>query len=158
VADAPVVQRLAGAREIAATTLNVPHPYEDGLAEQWIATHGPSFAEGQSVTLAVTELGSGELVGAVGLVLTPRDHCAELGYWIGVPYWGRGYATEAAQAIVQYGIHELGLHRIVARHIAHNLASGRVMQKLGMTREGVLREHVLKWDRYEDLVVYALLA
>jgi len=70
VADAPDVQRLAGAREIAATTLTVPHPYEDGLAEQWIATHGPAFTEGKSLTLAVTELASGALVGAVGLALT----------------------------------------------------------------------------------------
>ena len=158
VADAPDVQRLAGAREIAATTLTVPHPYEDGLAEQWIATHGPAFTEGKSLTLAVTELASGVLVGAVGLALTPRDHRAELGYWIGVPYWGRGYATEAARAIVEHGFRVLGLHRIMARHMAHNLASGRVMQKIGMTREGVLREHVFKWGRYEDLVVYALLA
>ncbi len=157
-ADAPDVQRLAGAREIAATTLTVPHPYEAGFAEQWIATHGPAFTEGKSLTLAVTEIGSGALVGAVGLALTPGDHRAELGFWIGVPYWGRGYATEAAQAMVQYGIRELGLHRIMARHMAHNLASGRVMQKIGMTREGLLREHALKWGRYEDLVVYAIIA
>jgi RimJ/RimL family protein N-acetyltransferase len=157
-ADAPDVQRLAGAREIAATTLTVPHPYEEGFAEQWIATHGPSFTEGKSLTLAVTENGSGALIGAVGLALTPRDQRAELGFWIGVPYWGRGYATEAARAMVQYGIRVLGLHRIMARHMAHNLASGRVMQKIGMTREGVLREHAYKWGRYEDLVVYALLA
>lgn len=157
-ADASDVQRLAGAREVAATTITVPHPYEDGLAEQWIATHGPAFVEGKSLTLAVTELESGALVGAVGLALTPQDHRAELGYWIGVPYWGRGYATEAARTMVQHGIRGLGLHRIVARHMAHNLASGRVMQKIGMTREGVLREHVFKWGRYVDLVVYAVLA
>ncbi|HQR17204.1 MAG TPA: GNAT family N-acetyltransferase [Gemmatimonadales bacterium] len=157
-ADAGDVQRLAGAREIAATTLTVPHPYPDGAAEEWIATHAGAWVERRGLTLAVTLREDGALVGAVGLALVMADRRAELGYWIGVPWWNRGFATEASRALLDFGFGTLGLHRIMARHMARNEASGRVMQKLGMLREGTLRHHVLKWGTFEDLVVYAVLA
>jgi ribosomal-protein-alanine N-acetyltransferase len=157
-ADAPEVQRLAGAREIAATTLTVPHPYPDGAAEAWIGTHASAWAARTAVTLAVTFREGGGLIGAVGLTLVMADRRAELGYWIGVPWWNRGFATEASRAVIDFGFGSLGLHRIMARHLARNPSSGRVMEKLGMTKEGVLRHHVLKWGEFEDLVVYAVLA
>jgi len=74
-----------------------------------------------------------------------------------VPHWGRGYCTEAAIAIVEYGFNELGLCKVTSRHMAGNPASGRVMEKLGMTREGVERDHIIKWDRFESLAVYSIL-
>jgi len=158
VADAAEVQRLAGDREIASTTIHLPHPYPDGAAEMWINSHGPRWSEREALTLAVAERAAGTLVGAIGLVITAADRRAELGYWIGRPYWNRGYATEAGRAVLDYGFGPLGLHRIMARHLARNPASGRVMQKLGMVQEGVLRHHVLKWEVFEDLVIYAVLA
>ena len=82
---------------------------------------------------------------------------AELGYWIGKPYWGQGYCTEAARATLDFGFEQLGLNRIFAHHFARNPASGRVMQKIGMTREGRLRQHVKKWDAFEDLELYGIL-
>lgn len=156
--DAAEVQRLAGAREIAAGTLTVPHPYPDGAAEEWIATHPGNWAERKGLTLAVTRRHDDALVGAVGLMLTMADRRAELGYWVGVPWWNLGYATEASRAIIDFGFASLGLHRIMARHMVRNPASGRVMLKLGMQQEGILRQHTLKWGVFEDLVVYAVLA
>ncbi len=155
--DGPDVQRLAGAEEIASVTLHIPHPYEDGLAEAWIATHQQQFDLGATVTCAVTLRDNGELIGAVGLEVNKPHLYGELGYWIGVPYWRRGYCTEAARAIVGYGFDVLNLHRIYACHLARNPASGRVMRKLGMKQEGYLRHHVRKWGVFEDLVEYGLL-
>lgn len=157
-ADAGAVQRLAGAREIADTTLTVPHPYEDGVAEQWIASHEEAFHAGRLAAYAITIGSSGELVGAVSLGITPAHALAELGYWIGVPFWGRGYATEAARALVQYGFTDLALNRVQSRHYVRNPASGRVMQKIGMTREGILRQAVRKWGEFEDIVLYSVLS
>ena len=154
--DARAVQRLAGEYAIADTTLNIPHPYEDGMAEQWIGTHQPQFEAGELANFAVTLREPGELVGAIGLVINRRFDRAELGYWIGVPYWGCGYCTEAGHAVLRYGFTDLNLNRIHAYHLSRNPASGRVMEKLGMTREGRLRQHVKKWDKYEDLVEYGL--
>jgi RimJ/RimL family protein N-acetyltransferase len=110
------------------------------------------------VTYAVTDAGSGVLMGAVGLTITPAHARAELGYWLGVPYWNRGYSTEAANAIVDFGFTRLGLHRIQAHYLTRNPASGRVMEKLGMRSEGVSRHAVRKNDRFEDLETYAILA
>ena len=156
-ADAPNVQRLAGERAVAATTLNIPHPYEDTMAESWIAAHEKNWRGGTILTLAITTEGDG-LVGAISLKMTREHNSAELGYWIGVPYWGRGYATEAGRAIVDFGLKDIGLSRIHAHFLAGNLASGRVMEKLGMRREGVLRQHIIKWGERHDVVTYGLLA
>jgi RimJ/RimL family protein N-acetyltransferase len=155
-ADAPRVQELAGAREVASTTLTMPHPYEDGMAEAWIQGHAAAWEARERLSLAVTSQADG-LIGVTGLSLKPMHRHAEIGYWIGVPYWNRGFATEAAAAVLAYGFGQLGLHRIVGRHFARNPASGGVLRKLGMRHEGTLREHVWKWDRFEDLECYAIL-
>lgn len=156
--DAPDVQRLAGAFEIARMTTLIPHPYEDGMAEEWIATHRLAYEAGEHVIFAVVSREEGTLLFSIGLSLNARDNNGELGYWIGVPYWGKGYSTEAAQEMVRYGFEDLGLHRIHANHFGANPASGRVMQKVGMRYEGTRREHYEKWGEYEDCMEYGLLA
>jgi [ribosomal protein S5]-alanine N-acetyltransferase len=156
--DAPAVQALAGAREVAATTLTIPHPYEDGFAEAWIASHADGYAAGTQVTFAVVERAAQELVGAIGLAVQPAHARGELGYWIGVPYWNRGYATEAAALVVRFGFEELGLNRIHAQHFVGNPSSGRVLQKIGMRNEGRLRQHYQRWGAFRDVEQYGVLA
>lgn len=136
----------------------MPHPYEEGIAEQWIATHPFTWASGEDATFAIELSGPGVLIGAINLAINQRFSRGELGYWIGRKYWGCGYCTAAARTLVGFGFKELGLHRIFARYLARNPASGRVMEKAGMRREGLLREHVLKGDRFEDVVCYGALA
>lgn len=85
--DAADVQRLAGDPAVAATTLTIPHPYPDGAAEAWIATHAPGWVSGRKVVYAVTASDE-RLLGALGLTLTPAHASAELGYWIGADAWG----------------------------------------------------------------------
>ncbi len=132
-ADAPTVQRLAGDRDIASNTLNVPHPYEDGMAKAWISTHQQQFQDGDLVNFAIVLQRDGALIGAISLMEINRQHeNTELGYWIGKPYWNNGYCTEAARAVVRYGFSVLGLHRIHSVHLGRNPASGRVMKKAGM--------------------------
>ena len=156
-ADAPDVLRLAGERDIASTTLNIPHPYRPGMAETWIATHPEAFDRGETVTFALARRADNTLIGAIGLRLEPEHHLAELGYWVGKPYWNQGYATEAARAVIGYGFEELRLNRIYASHLTRNPASGRVLQKIGMTREGCLRKHIFKWGEHLDIEQYGIL-
>ena len=156
--DASQVQRMAGAREIASVTKNIPHPYPDGAAETWIATHQERYETGQGLSLAVTLAGTGELMGAIGLVSISEAHRrGVIGYWMGVDYWGRGYCTEAGRRLVRFAFEDMDLHRVVSHHLARNPASGRVMQKIGMTHEGTLRKHVCKWDVFEDVECYGIL-
>ncbi len=156
--DAADVQRLAGAGEVADMTLNVPHPYQDGMAEQWVGGHSERLASGSLITYAIALQENEMLTGAVGLTVTPMNRRAELGYWLGVPYWNQGYMTEAASALINYGFTGMGLHKITASHFARNPASGRVMQKIGMVQEGLLRQDARKGDGFEDIVIYGLLA
>jgi RimJ/RimL family protein N-acetyltransferase len=98
-----------------------------------------------------------ELVGAISLQIDRGLNKAELGYWIGKPFWNQGYATEAAIAILAFGFEKLRLNRIQAGHLSRNPSSGRVMQKAGMILEGTARQATIKWGQYEDLVSYGIL-
>jgi RimJ/RimL family protein N-acetyltransferase len=81
---------------------------------------------------------------------------AELGYWIGVPFWGSGYATEAASVVIEYGFQKLKLERIFASHFKGNDRSGRVLRKVGMRHEGSVRHGVMKAGKLLDLETYAI--
>ena len=156
--DANAVQSLLQSREIAANTASIEHPYPEGAAALWIATHAGCWARGESAVFAMVEKHQlGQVRGAIGLEIHARDENAELGYWVGEPWWGRGYATEAAEAVLQFGFSILGLRKIYAHHHAKNPASGRVMQKVGMEQEGYMKCHVKKWGRFEDVIYYGKL-
>lgn len=155
--DAKTVQLLAGTKEVAATTLNIPHPYEDGAAEQWISSHQERFKKDESMTLAICLKAPDTLIGAIGLEIHRNNSRGSLGYWIGKEYWNNGYCTEAAKTVIEYGFNEFDLARIYAAHLSHNPASGMVMKKLGMKKEGVFRNHVNKWGHFYDLVYYGIL-
>jgi len=154
-ADVADLVRLAGAREVAATTLRIPHPYTEQDAKDFIETYAEKTVP--ETRFAITLTSDSQLCGGIGLGVDEAHQHAELGYWVGVPYWGRGYATEAACAMIQYGFETLGLHRIYASYIPHNVASGRVLQKIGMRREGVMRSHICKWGEFHDLECYGML-
>jgi ribosomal-protein-alanine N-acetyltransferase len=154
-ADAPELARLAGAREVAATTLRIPHPYSVADAQAFIAEW--QNAADERVAFAIVLRENLALLGGTGLRLEKEHRHAELGYWVGTPYWGNGYATEAACAVVRYGFEVLNLHRIHAAHFSNNAASGNVLRKLGMKHEGQLRHHIVKWGQYVDLELYAML-
>ena len=151
--DTSAVTALIGAREVAATTLRIPHPYTDEHFRCFL-NHMQGEAE---PNFAITLRSDGRLIGGIGLRIE-RDHQrAELGYWLGVPYWGQGYATEAGLAALRYGFEDLKLHRIFASHFEHNPTSGKVLRKLGMRHEGCQRQHILKWDRFVDSELYGIL-
>jgi RimJ/RimL family protein N-acetyltransferase len=151
--DIPELVPLIGAREVAATTLRIPHPYEEKHAREYIA----SAPKENELRLAIRQRNDGRLVGGIGLHPQMEYQQAELGYWIGLPFWGNGYATEAAREVIRYGFKTLKLHRIFAGHFEGNLASRAVLLKLGMQYEGCARQSVLKWDKFLDVHLYAIL-
>jgi [ribosomal protein S5]-alanine N-acetyltransferase len=155
--DASRVQQMCGDWAIASTTLALPHPYPDGAAEQWISTHAESFRQGKEVTLAITLKPGGMVIGSMALSVNKNHNRGELGYMIAKEHWNHGYCTEAARAMMRYGFEALGLNRVQAMHFPRNPASGRVMQKLGMTKEGLLRQYVDNRGAFEDIVLYSIL-
>lgn len=154
--DAPAVQQFAADRAVAANTLAIPHPYPEGEAERWIRCHAEQLAEGKAVHFAIVQHDN-TLCGTIHLGRVPAFQLAELGYWIGRPFWGRGYCTEAGRAVLAYGFNQLELNRIQGTHFADNPASGRVMEKMGLLYEGCRREHTVKWGEFKDIKLYGLL-
>ena len=148
---------LAGDFEIADTTLNVPHPYEKGIAEKWLTKLQEDFEDGKGLFFAITLVTDRQLIGTIGLKDINHEHShAELGYWIGKKYWNRGYATEAAVSVIKYGLTTMNLNRIFAFHYTRNPASGKVLEKAGMKYEGTMRSHIRKWDKFEDIAFYGI--
>lgn len=156
--DAEAVRKGAGAREIADTTLSIPHPCTLADAQSWIKTRIVDYQSGKTVPFGIVLKQSNRLIGAIGLKDIDREHeQAELGFWIEISYWNQGYATEAALSVLRFGFGALKLNRIHAHHMVRNPKSGNVLKKIGMIEEGTLRQRVKKWDVFEDVVLYAIL-
>lgn len=154
--DAVTLAGLANDRDV---WLNLrdrfPHPYSLADAEAWIATtssHTPLTSFGIVAT--------GQVVGAVSL-MPGRDIervSAEIGYWLGRPFWGRGIMTDAVRAATLYAFDELGMRRVFAVPFAHNAASRRVLEKVGYALEGVMKQSAIKDGVILDQYLYAAYA
>jgi RimJ/RimL family protein N-acetyltransferase len=125
------------------------------MAERWISSHQTIFYEERGIVYAVC-LKKAELIGAIDLRLNPERNCAELGFWIGRGYWNRGYCTEAARAMMAYGFGVLKCDKISARRVVGNLASGRVLEKIGMKREPLPPGHAKENGHSGSLLTYSV--
>jgi len=132
--DAKAIKALINDRRVAENMASIPHPYTLKDARSFIAN-----AAGKPLFVIARD--DGRLVGGGGIGLRPRGH--ELGYWIGVPYWGNGYATEAARAFVDYAFRELDHTELLAGARVTNPASRRVLEKCGFQWTGVKLQRVV---------------
>lgn len=127
--DTPRIAELAGDWNVASMTARIPYPYTRADAHQWLET----LVEGEVVFVVECEA---TLVGMTGYQPAADRRSAEIGYWIGKPYWGRGFATEAARAIVSTAFSRSGLAHLDCCHFVDNEGSRRVVEKLGFSRLG----------------------
>jgi len=134
--DAPAIAELVGDWEVARWTANIPHPYEAGMAEAWIAENQADCANAEAVVFLIERRADRAIVGAIGLMFDLESNSAEVGYWIGRPYWGNGYATEALRGLLRLAFGRLKLDRVTASAMAGNGASMRVQEKAGLTYLG----------------------
>lgn len=133
--------------------------YRDlGQATAWVAHRLRDFQERNGIMWLVADATTDVPLGSICLWhFDEMFQSAELGYELGRPSWGRGLATEAAEAVVRFGFSELRLHRVEACPLAGNTPSIRVLQKVGFTLEGTLRERVRVGDRFVDQLYFGLL-
>lgn len=156
-ADAEAVATLCNNYNLSKNTLYLPYPYTLQDALQWIERHEKNFLTDRCYEFAITDKESGEVYGAIALSNNPAFEQGEIAYWIGEPHWGKGYATEAAQAVVRFAFEHKKMHKVFARYFSSNPASGKVMEKIGMQKEGVLKDHLKKDEEFKDVVYYGII-
>jgi RimJ/RimL family protein N-acetyltransferase len=129
-----------------------PHPYSLRDAEDYIAA-----VAARPVQTSFGIVIDGEAAGSVSLMLGQdiERRTAEIGYWLGRSFWGRGVATEAVRAATLYAFDQLGMHRVFAVPFGRNPASTRVLEKVGYVREGILRRSAIKDGELIDQILYA---
>jgi len=148
--DAKQVQALAGDARVSETTLNIPHPYSLKMAQEWIGSHASTWRGKSGVTYAIINRETNRLMGTVSLA-DIHNSKAELGYWLGLPYWRQGYCSEAVALLIDFTQQQMEIDIITARHLASNPASGKVMCKNGMRLTGQGKE----LDRHgKEVIVY----
>lgn len=157
-ADASSIQAAASMRAISDTTISIPHPYPDGEAERYIARQLDAWEAGHSVTFGIERKSSKGICGILEVREIEQEHSqAELSFWIAVELWGQGYMSEALKPAIGFGFNHLALNRLYAYHMLRNPGSGKVLQKNGFVREGVLRQRIRKWGVFEDVALWAIL-
>ncbi|HCH3500978.1 TPA: GNAT family N-acetyltransferase [Vibrio parahaemolyticus] len=133
--DAERVSELAGDKLISEMTANIPHPYTVSDAENWIRTHAELFLSGKGIVYVIVLKESSELIGAISFPKL-ENGLGILGYWLGVPYWGCGYATEASKVLISFSKRHYGLTRLKVMHLVGNERSKSVIEKLGVKYVG----------------------
>ncbi|WP_054703904.1 GNAT family N-acetyltransferase [Bacillus sp. JCM 19041] len=155
--DAETVSMMCNNYNLYKSTLTLPYPYTLDCALSWIATHEQNFEENKRYEFAITDKSSGQLYGAISISNQQPFRNGELGYWVAEEHWGNGYGTEAAKAVIEFVFNEKNYHRVYARFLKSNPASGKIMVKCGMEYEGIQKDHVFKNDSFEDVVLYGII-
>ena len=146
---APDIQIMASEKDIAATT-RVPHPYPAGAAKAFIDMSIQEQAAGRMYNHAIID--GDTLVGVAGLMQVKPQDQAEIGYWIGKPYWGKGYASFAVQHLLAFAFHQLQLNLVYAHVLDYNAASKKVLEKNGLTFTREFVEYDARWRK--DILLY----
>jgi RimJ/RimL family protein N-acetyltransferase len=156
--DATAMHAYRGREDVCRFLLHPAQTYEQ-VAVRAGNSRSELTDEGQVLSLAAVERGTGAFVGDVVLMYHSREHRAgEIGYVFHPEHAGNGYATEASAALLRFGFDQLGLHRVAGRLDARNTASARVLEKLGMRREAHFVENEFIKGEWTDEIVYAVLA
>jgi len=153
--DAAALVRHANDREVWRNLRDrFPHPYTPPDADTWLA-----WVLGQDPSTHWAIEVDGEAGGGIGFELGEDVHArmAEVGYWLGRRFWGRGIATEALRAVTAHAFAMRDIDRVEARVFAWNVASIRVLEKVGYSREACLRRAVYKDGAVTDLLIYGIL-
>ncbi len=134
--DAKTVANLANDAAVTRYTARMPHPYGADDARDFITTARRGASDGTSAPFFIQLKDGGALIGGIGLGIRAEQASADIGYWLGRDYWNQGYTSEAFSAVLDFGFNELDLSVVRGNVVPENVASVRVMEKLGMTVVG----------------------
>lgn len=154
--DISEIVHQASNKNISDFTQNIPFPYCEKDAIFWINAANQGFQNGSQYTFAIRKKGKNRFMGGIGIKVDKTHNRAEIGYWLGESFWGKGFITEASKSIIKFGFESLHLNKFTSSHLAKNPASGRVLENCGMVKEGELKMHLFKHSEYQNLILYGL--
>lgn len=158
VEEAELVSKLAGDYRVVKMTASIPYPYEPQMAVDWINSHQKQKEENHNHIFAIRLRDTEKLIGCINIGFNERHDRGYVGYWVGNDFWGNGYCTEALKEIIKYGFSFDNVNKIWAEHKTLNVPSGKVMEKAGMSHEGIMRKHYKQKDgEYLDMSVKSIL-
>lgn len=155
--DAKKIDTLMNDYSIASNNYNVPYPYKDGYALEWIKKGIIEIQDGTLKRWKIEDVEYKQLVGIIEYRISLDHNRADIGYWIGKEYRGNGYCTEALTKVVDIGFRELNLMRIEIFCFSDNIASKHIIKKLGFIYEGTLRKDSKIIGEYKDSEAYSML-
>jgi len=156
--DLPRMPRVYNDPDVSRFTRNIPHPYGDAEAKAAFKRFRRMIASGDALTFALELKETGDYIGSAVLILSHGSPAAELGYAVGREWWGKGYATEACAALLDFGFGVGGFETIHAHAMVDNPASSRVLEKLGMRSLGVLKNYCEKDGEQFDAAGFEITA
>lgn len=137
---------------------HVPYPYNLKMAKEFIKSSNERFRKKQEYHFAIALNEADEFIGTIGLIrISKRDNRAEIGYWLGKPYRGKGYTTEACRLLIDFGFKKLKFNKIVIVCAKENKSSKRVIDKVGAKLEGVLKKDAFIGGHYRDCLIHGIL-
>lgn len=157
ITDCQAIQAVTNHRDIAGNTLSLPFPYTTEDALDFVNYARQAVMTGDAYPFVIIRRDDEAMAGVISLTLRRSHQSAEMGYWIGAGQRGQGYATEAAARVLRFAFDHLELNRVHSQTFAENVASARVLEKIGMRYEGTLRQHFIRWDEFKDAACYGIL-
>lgn len=154
--DIPKIVKYLNNPKITDNVLNMPFPYFEKDAVFWLNMANKGWETKTAFIFGIYLQSTKEFIGGVGLTLNTEHNHAELGYWLSESFWNKGYISEAVKAVIMYGFETLELNKIYATHLINNPASGKVMIKNGMKKEGQLISHYKKEENYHTIDQYGI--
>ncbi|MBW2979183.1 N-acetyltransferase [Candidatus Woesearchaeota archaeon] len=156
--DASDIYKNLQDREMVKWTLNIPWPYKRKDAIKFIRKTHYEMKKKSGYTFGIVLKEINKVIGVVSLIhINQKDKNAELGYWLGKKYWGKGLMTEAVKLMLKFAFEKLKLHRVYAGVFEENIASRRVLEKTGFKLEGVMRECRYKYNQWHNELRFSIL-
>lgn len=145
-------------KEITKWTINIPHPYPKEGAKSFIKSSHYRLRKKKGYDFGIVLKNTGKVIGGISLTnLDWENKNAEVGYWLGKKYWGKGLTTEAVKLILKFGFEKLKLHRIYAHLFEENIGSKRVLEKCGFKLEAIIRETRFRYNKWHNELTYGIL-
>lgn len=156
ISDLPYVTILANDPDISRNTSSMPFPYYEKNAVAWLNMAFQGFDSGERFIFAIELNATKQFIGGIGFSINKENNRAEIGYWLGREFWNKGYCSEALPMIIKFAFEEIKINKLIATHFPYNPASGKVLEKCGMNKEGEFKEYIKRKDQFFDLVHYGL--